>query len=200
MRRAVRFAGQVHDPAHALNDEVVPGARRIGPVLAEAGDRAIDEARVERRQARIIEPVFGERADLEVFDHDIGIGDEVEDGLPPPGRGEVGDDGALAPVAGVEIGGVGRPVRIVDEGRPPAARVVACGMLDLDHLGPQIGKRLPRPRPGQDTGKLNDLQAGEGVLLRGRRRGHQPGLREHGDGREGQVVNQSSDRHEQTTS
>ena len=52
LRRAVGLAGQVHDPAHALDDEVVAGARRVGAVLAEAGDRAIDQPRVERLEAR----------------------------------------------------------------------------------------------------------------------------------------------------
>ena len=30
LRLAVRLAGQVHDAAHALDDEVVAGARRVG--------------------------------------------------------------------------------------------------------------------------------------------------------------------------
>ena len=45
LRLAVGLAGQVHDPAHALDHEVIAGAGGIGAVLAEAGDRAIDEAR-----------------------------------------------------------------------------------------------------------------------------------------------------------
>ena len=51
LRLAVRIAGQVHDPAHALDDEVIAGACGIGAGLAEAGDRAIDEPRIERRTA-----------------------------------------------------------------------------------------------------------------------------------------------------
>ena len=42
-RLAFGHAGQAHQPAHALDQEVVAGARRVRAVLAEAGDRAIDQ-------------------------------------------------------------------------------------------------------------------------------------------------------------
>ena len=45
-RLAVRIAGDVHDAAHALHQQVVAGAGLVGAVLAEAGDRAIDQPRV----------------------------------------------------------------------------------------------------------------------------------------------------------
>ena len=48
LRLAVGLAGQVHDAAHALDDEVVAGAVGVGAVLAEAGDRAVDQPRVDR--------------------------------------------------------------------------------------------------------------------------------------------------------
>jgi hypothetical protein len=40
---AVGAAGDAHQAAHALDQEVVAGARGIGPVLAEAGDRAVHQ-------------------------------------------------------------------------------------------------------------------------------------------------------------
>ena len=49
---AVRRAGEVHDPAHALGHEVIAGAGGVRPGLAEAGDRAIDQARALLAQAR----------------------------------------------------------------------------------------------------------------------------------------------------
>ena len=48
VRRAVRFAGGGHQPAHRLHDDVVGGQAAIRPVLSEPGDRAIDQALVER--------------------------------------------------------------------------------------------------------------------------------------------------------
>src|SRR3546814_6554911 len=68
LRFALGIAGQVHDPAHTLDHEIVAGAGGIGAVLAETGDRAIDETRVQRRKARIVEPVFLEPADLTILD------------------------------------------------------------------------------------------------------------------------------------
>ena len=45
--------------AMSLNHEVVAGPRGVGTVLAEAGDRAIDEARIQRLQAGVVQPVLG---------------------------------------------------------------------------------------------------------------------------------------------
>ncbi len=45
------------------------------------------------------------------------------------------------------------------ERRAPGAGVVAgAGALDLDDVGAEVGKDLPRPRPGQDPGKLQNAQ------------------------------------------
>ena len=44
-------AGDRHQAAHALRDLVEAGPLRVGPVLAEAGDAAVDDARVDLRPA-----------------------------------------------------------------------------------------------------------------------------------------------------
>src|SRR5687767_15760546 len=44
--------------------------------LAEAGDRAVDEPGIERREGRVIEPVSGQPADLEILDQHVGFGGE----------------------------------------------------------------------------------------------------------------------------
>jgi hypothetical protein len=47
------------------------------------------------------------------------------------------------------------PVRRLDEGRPPAPRVVARALaLDLDDVGAEIGENLPGPGPRQDAGQF----------------------------------------------
>ncbi len=115
------------------------------------------------RQAGIIETVFGQAADLEILDHDIGVGDQCADAGDVRGLGEIGDDPALAAVASVEIRGGARAVALIDEGRSPGAGIVAGRALDLDHFGAKVGQHLPCPRPGQDAGEFDDLQAGEGI-------------------------------------
>ena len=60
-------------PRHALDHEVITRPLRVGSVLAEAGDRAIDQARIDGFQAVIVEAILLQPADLEVLDHDIGL-------------------------------------------------------------------------------------------------------------------------------
>src|SRR5207302_865383 len=75
--RPVGLAGDRHQPALRLHDEVVSRALG-GPVPAEAGDRAVDDGRValvDRRRAQT-EPLSG--AWPEVLEHDVGTRAEVE--------------------------------------------------------------------------------------------------------------------------
>ncbi len=43
LRLAVGLTGNVHQPAHALDDIVVSGALGVGSVLAEAGNRGVNQ-------------------------------------------------------------------------------------------------------------------------------------------------------------
>jgi len=52
-RFAVGAAGDAHQSAHALGQEVVAGARCVGTGLAKAGDRAVDEPGIQRLEARV---------------------------------------------------------------------------------------------------------------------------------------------------
>ena len=131
--------------------------------MAEAGDRAIDEARIDLAEAGVVEAVFRQTASLEVLDHDIGALGEAAHDVAPLGTLEIHRQRLLAAVAGMEIGGV-EPFAIFagEERRPPAARVVAgAGALDLDDLGAEIGQRLARPGPGEDAREFKNFQSGE---------------------------------------
>jgi hypothetical protein len=55
-RRAARLAGDAHHPALGLDHEIERGAVAIGAVLAEAGDRAVDDARVPLARALVVDP------------------------------------------------------------------------------------------------------------------------------------------------
>jgi hypothetical protein len=70
-RFAVGHAGQIHDAAHALRHQVVAGAFGVGAILAEPGDRAVDQARTFWRETFVIEAEPGEPADLEVLDQHV---------------------------------------------------------------------------------------------------------------------------------
>ena len=166
LRSAVRLAGQRHGAAHRLDDEIVAGARRIGPGLSKAGDRAIDEPGIDRRERLVIEAVSGEAARLEILDQNVGRSGEGSNLFLPAFRSKIDRQRGLAAVAGmkisrVEVGAIGAG----DEGRSPLARIVAgAGPLYLDHFGAKVGKQLPRPWTGEDSGDLDHAQAGEGLV------------------------------------
>ena len=51
-RRPARpFAGDAHQPAHALRDQVEAAAIGVGAGAAEAGDRAVDQAGIGRSRS-----------------------------------------------------------------------------------------------------------------------------------------------------
>ena len=105
LRLALGLAGQVHDPAHPLDQEVVArkGGHRAG--LPETRHRGIDQARIDRSNALVIKPELSQAAELEVLDHHVRLGDELLDAGKIVGISEIAGDGLLAAVRAVEIGG-----------------------------------------------------------------------------------------------
>ena len=119
--------------------------------------------RILGREACIVEAEFLETANLEVLQQHVGARRELLDDALAFRRLEVELDRALAAIGTVEIGraqmaAVGRWY----EGRAPGAGIVAGALaLHFDHVGTKIGEDLPRPRPRQDAGKLEDTDTGE---------------------------------------
>ena len=72
-RALARRAGDRHQPAHALRDLIEAGPLVIGAVLAEAGDAAIDDARIDLAQALVIDAELGLHVGPEVLDHHVGL-------------------------------------------------------------------------------------------------------------------------------
>ena len=68
-RAAARHAGDPHHAAHALGDLVEARALGIGPVLAEARDRAQDDARVHLLQALVVDAEAELHVGAVVLDH-----------------------------------------------------------------------------------------------------------------------------------
>ena len=67
-------AGDRHQPAHALRDLIEAGPLVIGAVLAEAGDAAIDDARIDLLHALIVDAELGLDVGTEILDHHVGLG------------------------------------------------------------------------------------------------------------------------------
>ena len=160
-RLAIGHAGQAHQPAHALDDIVITGARSVGAVLAEAGDRGVDQTRMGGAQAFGIQPEFLQATDLEILDQHVGIRRH-----PPNQRRalfgrEIDRDRALAAVGREEIGRDLLVAMFVPR-RPPMAGVVArAGLLDLDDVRAEVGEQLRRPGPRQHPAEIEDPDARE---------------------------------------
>src|SRR6185437_5560714 len=132
-------------------------------VLAETGDRAIDEAGAFRLQARVVELELGEPAYLEIFDQHVRARRQLAHNAAAVLALEIDLDRTLPTVGAMEIGRADRlAVHAFNKRRAPAARIVAGPFaLDLDHVGTQIGEDLARPGAGQNAGKFKNADARE---------------------------------------
>src|SRR5439155_8540487 len=148
---AVREPSQVHQARLALDDEVVARPAGLRARLAEARDRAVDEARVEATGPVVAEAEASERAGTEVLEEDVGGGEEPPQDLLPRLRLEVEGEALLAPVDAHEVR------RLTPGERRPGSRVVAVTrLLDLDDLRPHVGQEEGAVRAGEDAGEVDD--------------------------------------------
>src|SRR6478672_5948400 len=77
---------------------------------------------------------------------------------------EVDPDAALVAVDREVVGRGPRAVGVAaDPRRPPTARRVALGRLELDHVGAEVAQEHRAVRPGEDRRAVDDAQAGEGT-------------------------------------
>ena len=181
----IGVAGDAHEPAHGLYQHVVAGTRCIGSGLAEPGDRAVDQARVEAAQAGVVQAIACQASGLEVFHQHVALAGQFADEFLALGRGHVHGDRALVAVAGGEVTGVvgGRAGSVGKKGRAPVARVVTlAGFLDLDHIGPHVGQVLGAPGTGEHAREVEYAQVAQ------RRLALWWGTIQSGGGRRGGVV------------
>ena len=73
--------GDAHQPAHALGDLVDAAAVGVGAVLAEARDRAVDEARVAGAHGVVVEAEAGLHRRAHVLDEHVGGVDQAQQQL-----------------------------------------------------------------------------------------------------------------------
>ena len=66
-------AGDAHQARHALRDLIEAGPLGVGAVGAEAGDVAVDQARIARAQRVGAEPELRHHRRAEVLDDDVGL-------------------------------------------------------------------------------------------------------------------------------
>ena len=141
-RLADRLAGQRHQPAHRLAERIECGAVAIGPVLAEAGDRDQDDVGLQLAQLLIAEAHRLHRAGAEILQHDVGGLHQRGEDLLAASRAHVQAEALLAAVVDGEIDALAAHHRLGFAG------FLAAELLDLDHLGAEIGQDHAAARPG----------------------------------------------------
>ena len=138
-RRTVRLAGQAHDAGFRLHQEVVAGPALALVVAAVGRDVQADDLRIDVLQARVVEPELLRLVAAQIVHHGVGAFHELlEAGAALRGL-DVERDALLVHVPGLEI----LAVAVRQHVRADVARGIAAGfgVLDLDHLGAEVGEQ-----------------------------------------------------------
>ena len=165
-------AGDRHQPAHALRDLVEARPVLVGPVLAEARDAAVDDARIDLLQVLVVDAEPALHVGAEVLDHDVGLLHHLEE------RGaaflglQVERHAPLVAVQVLEVGALARTAGGV-------AALLVRRHLDLDDVGAPVRELAHAGGAGADTGQVEDREARKGLGCFGNshRKGHRQGYR-----------------------
>ena len=161
VRATPALAGQAHQAAQALDQEVIARTSRVRSVLAEAGDGAVDQAGIHCLEALVIQAIGRESTHLEVFDQHVGLQSQLPNQRLASRRAQVDCEGPLVTVRALEVRSFLRfaAFLVLQPRRSPGARVVArARSLDLDDIRPKVAQQLRAPRSSQDTGEVEDPQ------------------------------------------
>ena len=127
-------------------------ARPLPPGRAEreAGEGGTDQIRIDRPQARVVEPHAVQRARPLAVDEDVGRGEELVEASLATSPLDVEEDVLLSP-AGIH---------------PDRQHPVAHRRLHLDHVGSLLGEEPGTVRPGHDVRQLHHPHPFERPVLR----------------------------------
>ena len=149
----LRIGLHVGEARKALDDGIVDALLGVGPAVAGAADRDVDQARIERAHGRFAEAQPIHHLRPEILHQHVGAGDQLAQDVDALGLLEVDRQRALAAVGRYEQGGelAGRIDRLA-----AAARDVAARRLDLDHVGALVGQEHRGERPRHHAGEVDD--------------------------------------------
>ena len=156
-RDATLFAGDAHEPALALNDDVERGPIGVRAVESPAGDGDVDKARVrlEERGRREAEVIHGPRAQI-LDDHVRSAGEPFED-LAAFLAFEVDREAAFVAVESREVTALSG-----GEGLQEPGEVAGFRMLDLHDVGAEVGELHPAERARHVVADLDHTDARKG--------------------------------------
>ena len=155
-RFSVHARMQARHPAHSLDHVVVGRALRVAAVLVKAQRHGIDQPRMARGQAVVVDAQPPRGRGAHVVHEDIGRGQQRVQARHVAGGLEVQHHAALASVQVEEKGTHLRIARAADH-----AHRIALRRLDLDHLGAHIREQLGRHRPEHEVAGVDDAHAGQ---------------------------------------
>jgi hypothetical protein len=148
---AAGFAGDADHPALGLHHQVERRAIAIGTILSKAGNRAVDDARLMRADAFVVNPELFDGADAQVLEDDVGGLEQAKEQRLAVGMLQVERDALLV---AIQVHEVRRLAGI--ERRSPGARDFALGRLDLDHRGAVVPEHRRGKWPRQRVGQVED--------------------------------------------
>jgi hypothetical protein len=151
---ASSLAGDAHEPAHRLGDEIEGRATAIRSAAAKPGNIAVDEVGIERPEPRLVETHVYENAAAEILDQDIAAGDQLGEHLAALFVPQVEGQRTLVAVEAGEV-----PAEPITDDTLSAHRIALAGGLDLDHLGSHVAEDHRAERPGEDAGQIDHAQS-----------------------------------------
>ena len=149
--RPVRGPVLAHGPAHGLGDPLVALELCVRTGAAKALDGGDHDARVDLPQALIAETQAFDGTGPQVLHDDVGVHRQALEQRAAALALQIQGHPFLVGVQEEEEPGV--LVGVLGE---PAARRLAAGRLDLDHLGAQPRQRLGAARTGLPQGQVQD--------------------------------------------
>ena len=152
-RPVSRQAGDRHQPAHALRDLVEAGPVSVRPILAEAGDAGVDEARIDARQRLVVDAQALLHAGPEILHDHVRLPHHALERGEAFRRLEIQRQAALVAMQVLEVGALARAAhRLFRPGR----------RFDLDDVGAPVGELARASRPCPHAGEVEDGETGQG--------------------------------------
>ena len=147
-------AAGAHEAAHGLADDIIAGTLAQGAGVAEAGNRAVDDAGVDLFQNIIAQAQLFHGAGAVVLQNHVGLLHQFLEDLLALGLLQVQSDAHLA---AVEVGVIHAVA--VDERSHFAGIVAALGIFDLDDRGAQVSHQYRRIGACQHAAQIQDDNA-----------------------------------------
>ena len=113
-----------------MNDRCIRGTVGFRPVLTKAGDRQHNQCGVDRLQRIVAKPKARHHVRTVIFDHDIGLGNQILDQVYRTGRAKIHTDIAFPRILLMVV--TGEPSDVA----APKPGYVAIRRLDLNHICP----------------------------------------------------------------